>query len=407
LTTDYVTAGPSGSTLWISIANGIISRILPLAAAPAISVSNLSLWLSPSSIVTNASGVVTQWTDNSSQQNNAQANVAPLYAANGFGAGHPALQFLGTNYMTLAAPQSRVFTMFIVCSAASYPTVTDMEPLTVPHSTNWANPYAELFFRYNDASANYLAFLWGATLPVTGSFNPSLGVTNIFAFVVNPNGTYVMYDKGVPIGSGTAPPLELPTQPYLYLGGFPTADDLLTGNISEVIRYERALSPQEITNVTWYLGTNNNVPTPGITAPATVAPTPVNLAGTFTGTFAGSGSGLTNLQSANIVGSFGAITARTYTGTQLAIPSSMIDWSAGSYQYQTITTNAAYVFTNSANAMTLQVAIANTGNYKVTWPAMVKWSGGAAPIQTSGNHTDVYSFVQINGTVYGNVVQNY
>jgi len=57
--------------------------------------------------------------------------------------------------------------------------------------------------------------------------------------------------------------------------------------------------------------------------------------------------------------------------------------------------------------MTLQVAIANTGNYKVTWPATVKWSGGTAPVQTSGNHTDVYSFVQINGTVYGNVVQNY
>lgn len=404
VTTDFLAPGESNSTLWISIANGLISRIQPLAAPPPITVSNLSLWLSPGSIVTNSSGVVTQWADNSSQQNNAFPNVPPLYVANGFGNGHPALQFFGTNYLTLAVPERSSFTMFLVSSATSRANINLMDPIVVPHATNWDNLYADLFLRYDAGSGYYYDWLWGSLIPVSGSFNTSLGVTNILTVVVNADGTYTTYDRGVQTGGGQAPPSEIPLQPYMYIGGFPTAGDFLEGKIGEVVCYNRALSPQEITNVTWYLGTNNNVPTPALTAPAPAGgSSPVNLVGTFSG----SGAGLTNLQSTNIVGAFGAMTATTYTGTQWAIPASTIDWSQGSYQYQSITTNIAYTFTNNANAMTLQVAVANAGSNTVTWPSLVKWPGGSPPIQTIGGHTDVYSFVQINGQIYGSVVHNY
>jgi hypothetical protein len=50
------------------------------------------------------------------------------------------------------------------------------------------------------------------------------------------------------------------------------------------------------------------------------------------------------------------------------------------------------------------VAVTNTsGSATVTWPT-VKWSGGTAPTQTT-NGTDVYTFVDVLGTIYGAVLQ--
>lgn len=92
-------------------------------------------------------------------------------------------------------------------------------------------------------------------------------------------------------------------------------------------------------------------------------------------------------------------------GNEASISASAIDWNV-THHYKTLGANTTFTFSNAAAAKTIIVAITNTAsNYTVTWPT-VKWSGGVAPVQTTGAKTDVYTFTQINGVIYGAVVQN-
>jgi uncharacterized protein YjiK len=94
--------------------------------------------------------------------------------------------------------------------------------------------------------------------------------------------------------------------------------------------------------------------------------------------------------------------------TQITIPTTVIDWFNGAVHTKTLSANTTFSFANNANGDRITVAITNTAsNYTVTWPGGVLWPGGAAPTQTIGAKTDIYSFIQIAGVIYGSVVQNY
>ena len=90
-----------------------------------------------------------------------------------------------------------------------------------------------------------------------------------------------------------------------------------------------------------------------------------------------------------------------------SISASAIDWSLGNVFYKTLGANTTFTFSNITDGQTIDVAVTNTAsNWTVTWPT-VSWSGGSAPTQTTGAHTDVYTFVRVNGVTYGSVVQNF
>ena len=106
----------------------------------------------------------------------------------------------------------------------------------------------------------------------------------------------------------------------------------------------------------------------------------------------------------------GNITARAFIGTDAAIAASAIDWATGASFSKTLSASTAFTFSNSLPGQEIRVAITNTvANYTVTWPSSptLKWSGGVAPVQTVGAKTDVYTFVNIGGVIYGSVVQNF
>lgn len=89
-----------------------------------------------------------------------------------------------------------------------------------------------------------------------------------------------------------------------------------------------------------------------------------------------------------------------------AIASSDIDWSLNNRFSKTLAANTTFTFSNKVS-QTITVWITNTAsNYTVTWPT-VSWSGGAAPTQTTGAHTDIYTFMYDGTTVWGSVVQNF
>lgn len=90
-----------------------------------------------------------------------------------------------------------------------------------------------------------------------------------------------------------------------------------------------------------------------------------------------------------------------------AISASAIDWSLGPSHSKTLSANTTFTFSNALDGQTINVAVTNTaGNYTVTWPT-VKWSGGSAPTQTTGAKTDVYTFIKVGSTIYGNVSANH
>ena len=106
----------------------------------------------------------------------------------------------------------------------------------------------------------------------------------------------------------------------------------------------------------------------------------------------------------------GNITARAFIGTDAAIAAAAIDWATGASFSKTLSASTTFTFANSLPGQEIRVAITNTvANYTVAWPASptLKWSGGSAPTQTIGAKTDVYTFVNIGGVIYGSVVQNF
>lgn len=99
-------------------------------------------------------------------------------------------------------------------------------------------------------------------------------------------------------------------------------------------------------------------------------------------------------------------TTAAINGGFKALSGTNIDWStANTFQYG-LAGNTTFTFANSVDGNSITIAVYNPSTYTVTWPT-VSWSGGVAPIQTVGAHTDVYTFVQMGSTIYGSVVQNF
>lgn len=83
-----------------------------------------------------------------------------------------------------------------------------------------------------------------------------------------------------------------------------------------------------------------------------------------------------------------------------------IDWSAQSILEITLNQNTTFTFSNLAAGRSLTLVLIQdaTGSRTATWPAAVKWGGGAAPtLSTGANEVDVVSlFIRADGsTVYG------
>jgi hypothetical protein len=99
----------------------------------------------------------------------------------------------------------------------------------------------------------------------------------------------------------------------------------------------------------------------------------------------------------------GKLTTRSLVGTVVPIAASSIDWAAGSSFSKTLSANTTFTFANTASGQSITVAVTNTAsNYTVTWPT-VKWPGDLVPTQSTGVQTDVYTFKNIGGVIYGSV----
>ena len=121
--------------------------------------------------------------------------------------------------------------------------------------------------------------------------------------------------------------------------------------------------------------------------------------GTITGVTAG--TGLTG------GGTTGTVTLSSVVAP-VVIADSTITWTAGNVFTKTLGANQRFVFTGQTSGQVINVKVLNTAsNWTVTWVSSVTWKDGSAPTQTTGAKSDIYTFFDIGGTIYGAVSQNY
>lgn len=130
----------------------------------------------------------------------------------------------------------------------------------------------------------------------------------------------------------------------------------------------------------------------------------------------GSSNTLTNISlTASVTGILPVANATIATQS---IASTGIDWSTGNVFKKTLSANTTFTFSNLKDGQTIVVELTNTAsNYTVTFPttspANVFWVGGGGtaganqPVQTTGAHTDIWTFIYNGTSIHGSVVQNY
>lgn len=91
---------------------------------------------------------------------------------------------------------------------------------------------------------------------------------------------------------------------------------------------------------------------------------------------------------------YGALDQSTNTVT------TEIDWALGNFFSITPSGDVVFTFANAQDGQSVILLVDNAGDHNLTFPAGVKWEGGAAPTVTATEI--VYTFIQINFSIYGN-----
>lgn len=110
------------------------------------------------------------------------------------------------------------------------------------------------------------------------------------------------------------------------------------------------------------------------------------------------------------------ITSSTFQVTPAAnataSASQTVDLTISDHWTYTLSTNTTFTFSNATNGKTWTMAItqaSSVGAYTVTFAGgTIKWQNAVTPVMTPTiNKTDIYSFVQMNGIIYGSYIQNF
>jgi hypothetical protein len=207
--------------------------------------TGLALWLkADAGVVTNGSAV-TQWNDQTSSGNNAgqgNANDQPTLVPNALN-GHAVVRFNGssdylvTNSVVTTASQ---FTIFVVSTLGN-------APGPVYNGDSGASGYG--FYRQN--SADYGVLYGGQSFLTFGS---TITSGEQLQELENTSGnTLTFYQNGTQSGNTATASPNAPTG-ATYIGGVNSnASNLFSGDIAEVLIYNRALSTSERQQVEQYL----------------------------------------------------------------------------------------------------------------------------------------------------------
>jgi hypothetical protein len=95
---------------------------------------------------------------------------------------------------------------------------------------------------------------------------------------------------------------------------------------------------------------------------------------------------------------------------QDSLLSTTVDWNNGNCKIKSLTANTTLNMINTINGAQITVVVYNSGAYTIAWScseAPILWSNGIAPVQSTGDKTDIYSFIRAGGRIFGTFIQNY
>lgn len=90
------------------------------------------------------------------------------------------------------------------------------------------------------------------------------------------------------------------------------------------------------------------------------------------------------------------------TGRQISTAIYNLNWASANTFGYFMTGNITFVHANSRDGQVIVAAVTNTGNFNAVWSGTY-WPSGFSPIPSTG--TDVYTFINITGAIYANVIQ--
>lgn len=95
---------------------------------------------------------------------------------------------------------------------------------------------------------------------------------------------------------------------------------------------------------------------------------------------------------------------------ELPVAITTVDWSLANSFFMGLGGDRTLSFLNATNGQTIRVTVSqdSTGGHTLHWPAGIKWQGGTEPhVTLTADHTDVFSFFQVDGVIYGSVLQDF
>jgi hypothetical protein len=266
-------------TLLISAACATVALATASLQAQTLPVTTgLQLWLkADAGVTTNASGVVTNWADQSGMGNDATSpdpTKAPTLQLNAFPNSLPTLRFAGgTRYLTCPNTTSLSslgdnVTMLLVIE---YDDMNNFRAGITKTMGGLPLP----FDMWNVGSVNSGRTRFYSSTPGSHVFvdctltgPPALGIYNAFACTIT-NRVIDCYLNNIHSGNATFPPGGADGGGPLYIGSRDTLDTQLVGGLAEVLIYQPALSAADLQNViNNYLGLRYNLP---IDIPPTVS----------------------------------------------------------------------------------------------------------------------------------------
>jgi hypothetical protein len=91
---------------------------------------------------------------------------------------------------------------------------------------------------------------------------------------------------------------------------------------------------------------------------------------------------------------------KALNGIIVAVPAMDIVWSNGAIFTKTLAAGAnTFTWSGTTSGQVIYVLVTGAAS-TLSWPAGIKWPGGSTPTQTAAG-VDLYSFINIGGTIYG------
>ena len=224
--------------------------------------ANMSVWLRSDSGITTVAGVVTAWTDKSTNANNASGGGSgPAVTTAGLN-GYDTINFAGANYLTIAdsatVDLNASGVSFIAVIKTTNSTAASTQGIITKEST-W-----NYSIKMDGASLGSVSFSNGASSDESTAGSNPVNDWNIA--IMNKSDKY--YINGSEQGAAAYTPAADNTK-TVYVGAWnasagPTISSYLTGQIAELIVYNGQLTTAERQNiegyVAWRYGLQSNLP---------------------------------------------------------------------------------------------------------------------------------------------------